>query len=517
MTPGAGGRPSPAPRRLPLAVFLLLLALSACHPRPVAVAAAPLVNADRVSQLQHAIAESLDEPSLSRGTWGVVIRSLDRDEILYERNAQKLLMPASTLKIVTLAVGADLLGWDYRYRTRVLTVGNVEDGVLKGHLLVVGSGDPTLEDWDGSASVLFGQWADRLKAAGIRRIAGSVVGDDDRFEEDGLGTGWAWDDLAHGYATSVGALQFNENTAQLLITPAATAGPPPTVEVKPASAPVQIINRAVTQPLTPESPRAEADVLNVWPVPYSHVIEIRGLAPLGSGTLVRNIAVADPTLYFVSALREALINHGIDVQGPALDNDESAVAIDRAQAKPLAERQSPPLNEIGRTMMKTSQNLFAETVLKTFGNEPGGAGSTAAGLDTILRTLDGWGVSRSDMRLVDGSGLSRYDVITPAALVGILAHVYRDERLRAPFLETLPVAGVDGTLQNRMKGTPAEGNARAKTGSFSNARSVAGFVKTADDEMLTFAIMANNYGVAASAIDRATDAIVAALARFSRR
>jgi D-alanyl-D-alanine carboxypeptidase/D-alanyl-D-alanine-endopeptidase (penicillin-binding protein 4) len=134
----------------------------------------------------------------------------------------------------------------------------------------------------------------------------------------------------------------------------------------------------------------------------------------------------------------------------------------------------------------------------------------------VRTTLEGWNIPATDLVMVDGSGLSRYNLITPDALAGILAHVYRDDRLRGPFVETLPIAGVDGTLAARMKGTPAAANARAKTGSFSNARVIAGFVRSANDEPLVFAILANNYGVEAAVIDRASDAIVAALAQFSR-
>ncbi len=517
MTRDAGGRANSAPLRRPLAALFVLLALPACHPRPAPVVAPPSASSVRISQLQHAIEQSLGDPALAKGTWGVVVKSLDRNETLYEQNAQKLLMPASALKIATLAVGADTLGWDYRYQTRVSMFGDVEEGVLKGHLLVVGSGDPTLEDWDGSASSLFRDWADRVKAQGIREISGKIFGDDNAFEDDGIGTGWAWDDLGYGYATSVGALQFNENTAQLLIAPAVTAGRPPTIEIRPASAPVTIVNRALTGPLNPELLRAGPDFLSIWPVPHSTVIELRGVAPLGSGTIVRNVSVPNPTLYFVNALRDGLIANGIDVQGPGVDNDDGEIPFDRTRARLLAERESAPLSEIARTMMKASQNLFAETIVKTLGRAAWPTGSAGMGLDTIVRTLANWGIPGSEMRLVDGSGLSRYNLMTPAAMVAILAHVYRDERLRDPFLDTLPVAGVDGTLQNRMKGTVAEGNARAKTGSFSNARSVAGFVKTAEGELLTFAVMANNYGVAPPAIDQATDAIIVALAQFTRR
>jgi D-alanyl-D-alanine carboxypeptidase/D-alanyl-D-alanine-endopeptidase (penicillin-binding protein 4) len=222
-------------------------------------------------------------------------------------------------------------------------------------------------------------------------------------------------------------------------------------------------------------------------------------------------------MYFVNALRDALIRNGISVLGPAEDLDDTHVVIDRARAVPLAVRESPHLREIAKTMMKVSQNLFAETLLKTMSVQPGPIGSTETGLEAVAGTLTGWGVVANGIHMVDGSGLSRYNLATADALVAVLAHVYHDERLRGPFLDALPIAAVDGTLAERMKDTAASGNARAKTGSFSNARSLAGYVKTSEGEAVAFTILANNYGVPPGIVDRAMDDIVVALARFSRR
>jgi len=168
-------------------------------------------------------------------------------------------------------------------------------------------------------------------------------------------------------------------------------------------------------------------------------------------------------------------------------------------------------------LMKDSQNLYAETLLKTIGLQVSGVGSTAAGRAVLDSTLASWGVAAGEALEVDGSGLSRYNLVTPDALAIVLRHVYQDERLRDPFVATLPRAGVDGTLGDRMKGTPAADNVKAKTGSFSNARSVAGYMRTVDGEPLEVVIIANNYGAAPRVVDDATDAILVALAKFSRR
>src|SRR5262249_28306663 len=156
---------------------------------------------------------------LQSGTWGIVVKSLARDEVLYSVNSQKLLLPSSNLKILTLAAAADKLGWDFTYQTRLIAAGSIANGVLDGDLIVVGSVDPSIDNWDGAATRLFAGWAEQLKADGIHTVTGRIIGDDDAFDDDGLGRGWEWDDLDRSYAASVGALQFNENTAQVTIGP----------------------------------------------------------------------------------------------------------------------------------------------------------------------------------------------------------------------------------------------------------------------------------------------------------
>jgi PBP4 family serine-type D-alanyl-D-alanine carboxypeptidase len=177
---------------------------------------------------------------------------------------------------------------------------------------------------------------------------------------------------------------------------------------------------------------------------------------------------------------------------------------------------SAPLSVLGTTMMKLSQNLYAETLLKTLGAAAANAATVEAGRAVVQKTIASWDIPAADIQIVDGSGLSRYNLVTPGGLVATLAHAAHDERLRTPFEATLPVAGVDGTLERRMRGTTAQRNVRAKTGSFSNARTMAGYVRTADGEPLAFAILANNYGSPADVVEKTIDAIATSLAQFSR-
>src|SRR5947207_12486586 len=177
-----------------------------------------------IDQLQHDIDAILGNPLLQHGFWGVVIKPVDRDETWYALNAQKLMMPASCMKVVTLAAAAEKLGWDFRYETKVFVTGTTRAGVLHGDLIVAGSGDPSLDDWDGIATRLWADWATRLKAAGITAIDGRIVGDDNAFEDEGLGSGWAWDDVPAGFAAPVSALQFNEGNVQVRLGPGDAVG-----------------------------------------------------------------------------------------------------------------------------------------------------------------------------------------------------------------------------------------------------------------------------------------------------
>jgi D-alanyl-D-alanine carboxypeptidase/D-alanyl-D-alanine-endopeptidase (penicillin-binding protein 4) len=488
-------------------VFPIALAACGGAARPVVSPHIPLSG--RVARLHGTIDRLLAARALERGTWGVVIQSLDRGEILYSLNPRKLLTPASTMKIVTLAAAAERLGWDYVYDTQVLGIGAIDVGFLDGDLLVVGSGDPSIDDWDGSGTRLFQSWAERLKALGVRRVSGRIVGDDDAFEDEGLGAGWAWDDLGLSYAARTGALQFNQNSARIDIRPGSAEGAPADVTVRPEWAELRFRNLIRT------APAGIANDLSIRPIGRDAVLELRGSVGLG-GAIVRYVAVENPTRYFVSGLLGVLTASGIDVHGGAVDIDDLGTPIKRSDGSPLLTHRSLPLAALAGTMMKLSQNMYAETLLKTLGRPSSGTGSTAAGLRAVRETLDLWGIDPAGMQMADGSGLSRYNLMAPETLVAVLSHVYRQDRLRAPFLAALPVAGRDGTLADRMKGTPAEGNARAKTGSLSSVRALAGYVRTADNDPLAFAVIANNVGVAADEVDKTMDAIVVELAAFTR-
>ena len=483
------------------------LSLTACRTARLPAPLSPAVGSRPAAliQLQRDIDALVAAPALEHSYWGVLVMSLKTDDQLYSWNAHRLLMPASTMKIVTMAAAAERLGWDYTFETRLMAAGPIDGGVLDGDLVVVGSGDPSII----ASAGLFAEWADRLKAAGIRTISGRLVGNDNRFDDEGLGFGWSWDDLAEGYSASIGALQYNENTVDATITPGPQPGAPATVVLTPAGSGIVLENRIQT------APAGTTATIGVRRRPGTTKLELRGSVPLGFTAPPRVVSVENPTLFFVTALRDALMAKGIEVRGPAVDIDDLTDAPTATSAAPVITYRSPPLSELGSTLMKESQNLYAETLLKTLDASPSGA-AIEGGRAATKSVLQQWGIPPTELIQMDGSGLSRYDYLTANLLTGILAHIARNDKLRGPLEATLPIAGRDGTLAGRMKNTPAEGNARAKTGSMTNVRALAGYVTTADGEPLVFAILANNFDAPATPVTQTIDAIVVRLATFRR-
>jgi D-alanyl-D-alanine carboxypeptidase/D-alanyl-D-alanine-endopeptidase (penicillin-binding protein 4) len=229
------------------------------------------------------------------------------------------------------------------------------------------------------------------------------------------------------------------------------------------------------------------------------------------------VAVANPALYFAHALTLALIERGIAVRGIPLEFQRSSLLAPQPRTA-IVESKSPPLREIATTMMKVSQNLYAETLLKAVGAvKGGGAGTAEAGVAAAREVFAAWGIRPGSYVQVDGSGLSRYDFVTADMVITILEHLHGDARHRDAFVATLPIAGKDGTISSRLKATRAEANAVAKTGSIANARALSGYVRTRDGETLAFSILANSFTIPAATVNYIADVAVETLANYSHR
>jgi D-alanyl-D-alanine carboxypeptidase/D-alanyl-D-alanine-endopeptidase (penicillin-binding protein 4) len=478
-----------------------------------ATAAAPHHKPGKaVRRLRADLTSVFTAPIMARGVWGVDIRSLDTGEQLFEVNSGRLMMPASNMKIVTLAAAAEVLGWDHRFTTTLETAAAIEQGVLKGDLIVRGGGDPAINARGGRAAAVLDEWAAALRTAGIHQIDGRIIGDDQLFDDEGIGPGWAWDYLQYGYAAPVGALQFNENLATLTVAAAAEVDDPAQVTLT-AGAGLTILNRVTT--VAAGSP-STIDYRRHLDRP---VLEVIGSVAAATAPLERAVAVVNPTIFCAQSLADGLIARGIQVSGRAVDFDDVAAELagSASARRTLVTTQSPPLREIATVLMKVSQNLYAETLLKSIGAARGGLGTFEGGLTVVRGLLASWGIPDDAYVNADGSGLSRYNYLAPATVATILAREYRDERHREAFTATLPIAGKDGSIAARMVRTRAAGNAVAKTGSISNVRSLSGYVKSRDGEMLVFAIIANDFVIPAATVNWIADLAVEHLANFTRK
>ena len=446
---------------------------------------------------------------MERGLWGVEVKSLETGQVLYALNARKLMMPASNMKIVTLAAAAETLGWDYRFKTTLETDAEIEEGVLKGNLVVRGGGDPTINTRGNRARAVFDEWAAALKAAGISRINGNIVADASAFDSRGLGQGWSWDYLEAGYAAPSGALEFNENIATLTIRPGVKAGDAAQLELPPSTG-LGLLHHVVT------GEAGTATTIGFELVPDSNNLDVTGSIASDASPTTREVAVANPALYFAHSLTLALIERGIPVRGiPVVFQRSSLLAP--LPCTTIVESQSPPLREIATTMMKVSQNLYAETLLKAIGASGGTTGTASAGRAAARKIFEAWGIQPDSYVQADGSGLSRYDFVTAELIVTLLERMHKDPRHRDAFVATLPIAGKDGTISTRMRDTRAEGNAIAKTGSISNVRALSGYVRTRDGETLVFSILANSFTIPSTTVNWIADVAVERLSNYTRR
>jgi D-alanyl-D-alanine carboxypeptidase/D-alanyl-D-alanine-endopeptidase (penicillin-binding protein 4) len=504
---------SPAPAQTPLA-----------SPTLVASGNRSAATTRTVAELQSRILEVLRKPQLSQGIVGVKVASLETGRIVFEENGNKLLRPASGMKLYTVAAALDRLSPDYRFVTSVYARAKPDAaGIVRGDLTVYGRGDPSIAARfnDGNYSKVIDDLATRIVAAGVKRVEGDLVGDETYFAGPPYGAGWEWEDLQWWYGAEISALTVNDNFLELSLAPGSQVGSPAVATIRPPSPLLTINNRVTT------SPRGTRRELTVYRGLASDVVELTGTIALGDSYSGR-IATSRPALLFGYYLRASLAQRGVTITGKTRT---VAPPISAASPNPepvasglveIAILQSPPLSLIAAHTLKPSQNLYTELILRTLGRVAGPLTSSAAttrtsetaGIEVVKAFLREAGVNPSTLVLSDGSGLSRGDMITPDATLQLLTYMRR-HRYSVAFREALPIAGVDGTLRNRLKGTAAENNLRAKTGTLSTATSLSGFVTSAAGEELVFSIIVNNYPEDTDPVSVCIDPIAVLLASFA--
>jgi D-alanyl-D-alanine carboxypeptidase/D-alanyl-D-alanine-endopeptidase (penicillin-binding protein 4) len=483
---------------------------------------------ETLDSLRGRIAAHLAQARFAPAAWGVKIVSLDTGRTIFEHNPEKYFNPASNAKLYTAALALENLGIDYRIKTSLYSAAKPDaSGTLKADLILYGRGDPTMAARLNGGNYYKGiePLISQLVNAGVRRIEGDVVGDESYFTGPPFGSGWEWDDLQAYYGAEVSALTIDDNALDLFVKPSDRTGTPCRITTGPPTTFVTLINRSQTS-----SKGSEPRIVVYRPV-GENIIYVSGRLPIDSSGYYTSVAVHNPAGLFASLFKEALGQHGIIVTGRTRVIDwkyREVTPLDLNKLIELGSAESIPLGDIVRETLKPSQNLYAQLLLLQVGANAGRAANDNAGVKAIGTPsqqdsnvaaprataaeekasnektteeigvelmndfLTNIGIKRGDVLLEEGSGLSRRDVITPRATVALLSYMSRSRWAEA-YRNALPVAGVDGTLQNRMKGTPAAGNVRAKTGSLRYVYTLSGYVTSAAGERLAFSIMLNNY------------------------
>jgi D-alanyl-D-alanine carboxypeptidase/D-alanyl-D-alanine-endopeptidase (penicillin-binding protein 4) len=471
----------------------------------------PKYSYGTVNELWQQFNDVFEDPNFSNANWGVVIQSLSTGEYFYKKNENKLIMPASNLKLFTSAAALLLLGNDYTFKTEIYRRGVLDGSILKGDLIVRGFGDPTISGrfYNDDFTYRLNLWADSLLNLGIDEIQGNIIGDDDAFDDIGIGEGWPWDHLSEWYLAPSGALSYNDNCVEINVIPS-TVGVKPEIKLAPDTKYITIVNNAVT--VSNDSITSIKTYRDIG----TNVISVYGTIKANSIPVRTYSTINNPTQYTVVVLKEILEKKGIKVKGYAADNDDMNELIDYDKTTKLFTDYSPPLSTILKVMNKNSLNFYAEQLLKIIGYEKEGLGTAANGIKACLNLYTQMGINTEGMVIVDGSGISRLNLVTPNQINNLLSYMYKSDMFPY-FYDMFPIAGVDGTIANRMEKSRATNNVRGKTGYINNVRSLSGYVYTGDRELVSFSIIVNNFTVPMILADNIQDLICLRLASFKRK
>jgi serine-type D-Ala-D-Ala carboxypeptidase/endopeptidase (penicillin-binding protein 4) len=433
----------------------------------------------------------------NKGAWGLLIVDAETGERLYEHNSDKYFLPASNMKLFTTALTLATLGADYRFHTTLESTGTItREGRLTASLSLVGRGDPNLsnrkfpfelkEEFEGPAEKVLADLADQLVAKGVKVIAGDIIGDDSYFQRERYPSGWEVDDIVWEYGAAVSALVVNDNTVTLTLRPGRVAGEAVQATITPSTQDFTVRNMVVTAPA-----RAKAQ-LTLTREPGAHLVVVKGALPKKSPPRKLILAIEEPALHAAMMMKELLEARGVQVEGVATARNETVTSDSHGSIQQIfAEHLSVPLRDAVKVVNKLSQNLHAEVLLRAAMREtaPGKYPGELVKFTTDFYTKAG--IAPDDVIQTDGSGLSRHDLVTPVAVVTLLRYA-QTQPWFGPFYLSLPVAGVDGTLEDTLKDTVAVGRVHAKTGSFEHVRTLSGFAETPAGRRLIFSFLSNN-------------------------
>ncbi|MFQ5629080.1 MAG: D-alanyl-D-alanine carboxypeptidase/D-alanyl-D-alanine-endopeptidase [bacterium] len=461
--------------------------------------------------LTNSINTILQDTVLAATTTGIKVVRISDGELLFQCDSHKLFHPASNMKLFTSAMALLYLGPEYRFITSVAIDSDAAiSDTLHGDIFLIGTGDPSFQTGD------LAEIVEALRSRGIRYISGNVVCDDSRLDDLRYGRGWTFDDQPWTYAAPIGALTINGNSLEILTTPGPDSGSAAISRLVPQTKYVQIINESTTldsamyrQILSDTSSSFENfSVLRRWRE-QNNIVDIKGMLVENSEEQSWRLNIVDPTSHFGALFREYCERRGIKTSGGIIRG------VTPENAHILAKHSSDPVATLAAKMNKPSDNLYAELLLKAVGaHVKGKPGTAAKGMEVLDKTLAEWGIDVIKIRFADGSGLSRYGLLSPDVIVALLTNMYKNFSVRNEFIASLPIAGVDGTLRNRMKGMAAERIVHAKTGTLSGVTTLSGFTTSQDGEVLAFSIMMSHFVGSARPFRDVQDRICDVLTRY---
>jgi D-alanyl-D-alanine carboxypeptidase/D-alanyl-D-alanine-endopeptidase (penicillin-binding protein 4) len=479
-----------------------------------------------VRDLRADINQMLGDSAASSALVGVYMVSVKSKDVLYARNEYKSLVPASNMKLFTTAAALEYLGEDFQYTTSIFLDGLVRsNGEYVGNVIIRGAGDPSMSTFffTDPMTIIRG-WCKALDSLGIKAVLGNIISDDSYFDDAPLGVGWSWDDIPYPFSAPISALSFNDNKVDVTISSGNIVGAPAPVAVVPPTSYVTIDSKFMT--VRPDSSRS----IFYDRAMRSNVIELDGAIPFDTtearGKRTVSVTVDNPSLFLAHLFRQSLQTSGIAVYGnistwsSASSGGAMGVAagkkISYAELRPVCHHSSPPLKEILRVVNGQSHNLCAEALLRTLGKEVYGKGSAENGVKAVRELCQQRGIPLEGSSFVDGSGLSRMNMVS-ARTLGTLAATMYNSKYRSAFLRSLASPLEKSTLQGRMKNSLAATTLRAKTGTLGGVSALTGYVTTRDQEPIAFSIIFNNFAVPQSEVRSIQDGICMRLASFARK
>ncbi|MGZ4054734.1 MAG: D-alanyl-D-alanine carboxypeptidase/D-alanyl-D-alanine endopeptidase [Bacteroidia bacterium] len=444
------------------------------------------------SKLNAAIENLKKDDALKHAVWSVCVMNTKKDSAITEYNSNISLVPASTMKIITTSAALSILGSDFKFETKIQYDGVLDTiaGVLKGNLYIVGGGDPTLEseffkDKKDSTTVVQ-KWALLLKARGIKKIEGAVVGDASIFEDNMVPSQWIWGDMGNYFGAGACGLTYHDNKYTIFFKSGAAGTPTSINKIEPLIPDLQIINNVTSGGID--------DNAFIYGGIYSNYRMAQGTIPANKNNYEVDGSIPDPALFCAQAFEQALKDNNISVSGKAntVRTLKELSSYVPATKKTLFTNYSPTLDKIVYWTNLKSLNLYAEHLLKYICYKKTGMGKETEGTMIITNFWKDKGVDVSGFFMNDGCGLARANVITTKTETQVLRMMISDKNYKA-FYESLPVAGKSGSMGSLCEGTCAENNMHAKTGYITRARGYAGYVKNKKGELLCFSLLANNY------------------------